>query len=61
MFTLDIREKFFTESSEVLEQRGCGCSVPGGVQGQDGWSPGQPCLVPDLEDGSPACGQGFGA
>ena len=37
-FRLDIRGKFFTMSGEVLEQtaqRGCGCPIPGGVQGQD--------------------------
>ena len=37
--------KFFTESGEVLEQAaqtGCGCPVPGGVQGEVGWGPGQP-------------------
>jgi len=42
---LDVRGKFFTESSEVLKQaaqKGYGCSVPGGVQGQVGWDPGQP-------------------
>ena len=30
-FRLDVREKFFTMSGEVLEQaaqRGCGCPVP---------------------------------
>jgi len=34
----------------VLEQsalRGCGCSIPGGVQDQVGWGPGQLGLVPD--------------
>jgi len=38
----------FTESGEVLEQaaqRGCGCPIPGDVQGQVGWGPGQPGLV----------------
>jgi len=52
-----------SSSSEELEQaaqRGCGCPVPGGVQGQVGWSSGQPGLVPDLEDGGPACGRGVG-
>jgi len=46
----------------VLEQaawRGCGCSIPGGVQGQAGWGPGQPGLVPDLKAGGPACGGGL--
>ena len=39
---------------EVLEQaaqRGCGCPVPEGVEGLFAWGPGQPGLVPDLEDG----------
>jgi len=60
---LDIREKFFTEKSgEVLEQaaqRGCGCPVPGGVQGQVGWSPVQPCLVLGMEVSGPACVRGW--
>ena len=33
-FVLDVTGKFFTESGELLDQlaqRGCGCSVPGGV------------------------------
>ena len=45
------------ESGEVLEQaaqRGCGCPIPGGVQGQVGWGPGQCGPVPDLEVGGPA-------
>lgn len=41
-------------------QRGCGCSVLGGVQDQVGWVPGKPGLVPDLEVGGPACGRGVG-
>ena len=56
---MDIRGEFFTESGEVLEQaaqRGCGCHIPGGVEGQVGWGPGQPGLEPDLEIGGPACG-----
>jgi len=51
------------ESGEVLEQaaqRGCGCSIPGGVQGQVGWGPGQLGLAPDLEVGGPSCGRGVG-
>ena len=47
-FRLDVRGKFFTMSGEVLERaarRSCGCPVPGGVQGQVGWGPGQPGLV----------------
>ena len=38
--------------------RGCGCSVPGGVQGQVGRGPGQPGLVLNVEVGGPACGGG---
>lgn len=30
------------------------CPIIGGVQGQDGWSPGQPGLVPDVVVGNPA-------
>ena len=48
------------ESGEVLEQaaqRGCGCPVPGDVQGQVGWGPGQPGLVLHVEVGSPTCGE----
>ena len=32
----------------------------GGVQGQAGWGPGQPGLVPDLVVGGLACGRGGG-
>jgi len=38
-FRLDGKEVFHWERGEVLEQaaqRGCGCPIPGGVQGQDG-------------------------
>ena len=50
------------ESGEVLEyvaQRGCGCLVSGGIQGQVGWGPQQPELVIDLTVGNPACGTGL--
>jgi len=33
-------------------------SIPGGVQGQTGWGPGQPGLVLNGEIGAPACGGG---
>ena len=45
-------EVLYYESGEVLEQsaqRGCGCPVPGGIQGQLGWGPGQPRLVLNVE------------
>ena len=54
---LDVRGKFFTKTvGEVLEQtaqRGCRCPIPGGVQGQVGWGPGQPSLA-NGEIGGPA-------
>ena len=46
---------------EQAAQRGCGCPVPGDVQGQVGWGPGQPGLVLNVEVGSPACGRGLGS
>ena len=49
----------YYESGEVLEwaaQRGCGCPVPGGVQGWVGWGPEQPGLGLNGEVGGPACG-----
>ncbi|GAB0180752.1 hypothetical protein GRJ2_000540500 [Grus japonensis] len=58
-FRLDIRKKFFTEGGEALEQaaqRGCGCPIPGSVQGQVGWVFGQRGLV----EGVPAHGGGGG-
>ena len=36
------------QNSEVLAQaahRSCGCPIPGDIQGQVGWGPGQPDLV----------------
>jgi len=30
---------------EQVAQIDCGCSIPGGLQGQAGWGPGQPGLV----------------
>ena len=33
-------------------------SIPGGVQGQVGWGPGQPGLELDMKAGDPACGGG---
>ena len=51
------------QSAEMLAQaaqRGCGRSIPGSVQDQVGWGPGQPDLVPDLEAGGPACGRVVG-
>ena len=43
------------ESSELT------WSIPGGVQGQAGWGPGQPGLVLDMEVGGPARGRGVEA
>jgi len=55
-------EFLYRESGKVLEhtaQKGCGCPDPVGIQNQVEWGPGQPGLVPDLEDGRPACGREF--
>ena len=41
---------------EHVAQRSFVCPIPGGIQGQDGWDPGQP----DLVLGSPAHGWGLG-
>ena len=59
-FRLDVRVVDY-ESDEVPEQasqRCCGCSVPGGVQGQIGWGPGLPDLALDMEVGNPASVEG---
>ena len=40
---------------EQAAQRSCGCPVPGGVQGQVGWGPGQSGLVLDKEVDGSAC------
>jgi len=55
-------EVLHCESGKVLEQAaqiGCGCPIPGDVQGQVGWGPGQPGLVLNMEVGGPACGGGL--
>jgi len=42
---LDIRRKFLTEGGDALEQvaqGGCGCPIPGGIQGQAGLVVGNP-------------------
>ena len=48
-FRLDVRRKFFhTEGGDALEQvaqGGCGCPIPGGIQGQAGCGSGQSGLV----------------
>ena len=43
---------------EQAAQRGYGCPIAGGVQGQVGWGPGQPGLVLNVELDSPACDGG---
>ena len=50
-------EVFHTEGGDTLElvaQGGCGCPIPGGIEGQSGCGSGQPGLV----GGDPAHGRG---
>ena len=52
-------EILYCEGGEALEQvaqRGCGCPLPGSVQGQAGWGFEEPGLVA----GVPAHGRGVG-
>ena len=46
---------------EQAAEKGYGCPLPGGVQGQVGWGPGQSGLVLNVEVGGPACGKRVGA
>jgi len=45
---------------EQVAQRDCGFPIPGGIQDQVGWSPGQPDLVLDLVVGNAALSKGTG-
>ena len=45
---------------EQADQRGCGYLVPGGIQGQVGWGPGQPGLLLNVEVSGPAVAGGVG-
>jgi len=36
----------------TVQWRGCRCPIPGGVQGQVGWGPGQPGLILNVEVGA---------
>jgi len=57
-FRLDIRNIFFKGGEALIQvaQRSCGCPLPGGVQGEVGWS----CEQPGLVEGVPAHGGGVG-
>ena len=49
---------FYLKGSEALgqaAQRSFGCPIPGGIEGQVGWGPGQT----DLVSGNPAHGRGY--
>ena len=43
-FRLNIRRNFFTQREKVA-QRGCGCTIPGGIEDQAGCGSGQRGLV----------------
>ena len=61
-FRLDVRSKFFTDRLVMCWNscpERCGCPIPGGVQGQAGWGPGQPGLVLNVKVGDPAHGRGL--
>ena len=61
LFCITHMSYFPTNISGQAAQRDCGCPIPGGVQGQVEWGPGQPGLVLDMEFGGPAHGGGVGA
>jgi len=55
-------EVLHCEGSDELEQvvqRCFICLIPGSVQGQAGWGPGQPALVLHLVVGNPTYGRGL--
>lgn len=55
-------EALYCESGEMLEeaaQIGSRCPIPGDVQGQASWGPGQPDLVLDLAVSKPAHSRGL--
>ena len=59
----DVRKKFFTQRV-VRHWHSCPDRlwvphIPGGAQGQAGWGPVQPELVPDVVVGNPVHGRGL--
>jgi len=51
----------FSEGDEALTQTAqssCGCPIPGGVQGQVGWGPGQPEMLGGNFDHNTGIGTG---
>jgi len=48
--------KYYRSKLEQVAQRSWGCPIPGGIQGQVRWGPGQP----DLVGGNPVYNRGLG-
>jgi len=46
--------------AEQSAQGGCGCLIPGGVQGQARWGPRHPDLISDLVVANSAQSRGIG-
>jgi len=57
LITKQVRSVYCRLPREILDAP----TIPGGVQGQVGWGPGQPGLVLHVEVGGPTCGRRVGA
>jgi len=57
---IDKLSTFFSKSRAQVAPGGCGCPIPGGIQGQVECGPKQPDLLPVLAVGNPAHGREVG-